>query len=1369
MKRDNTDRKNRPKTVPSTYVGNSQQMLQEIRESLKHLQIQPEQNQDLSSKNQTHRAASSDSGSSQMAAQQGASGRQQNRFGSHQKALAQIKNSLEPYQTVTPNGLDPSSAKYAAMLQDMAALGINEDMASKALKICNYKSVDDAVDIIRRIQMSAKNDLLRGGLPNGSPTVSSTTGYPVNRKPSFEERPRGSPLPSSGDSQSYRSDSPSIRSDQSTSQNRSYPYFPDPPRIISTPPTNLGVTRQCSPSGRLTPPRGQTPPPMQRGQTPPPINRGHTPPPSEFRTIQQLQQQFSQQPYSLGAGHVQQMVRGISPVPQAWSQTSSTASSSSGMSTASSGAPNFQQRSAFNSTPVGRPPVIMAVPTATRTVFQTEKMFTPNLQGGNGQFQPNPQLTLPSNVSPQPHVIQNQRTIQTTTQTVTTQQTVRNNQQYESSILIQPPQSQQHVKTQLIHPQNQHSPYQSLSMHSNTSSSSSRQPLPPPSYMQATQLQNPQQQQPPPPPPQNLDNIPNQVYTQVSAGVNPQYNFPRIMTTAAVAGTTASQVSPQNIGTIHPPMQLQLQPPPPQMQPPAHGTNLSQQNSNEQYRSTAHILISPAASSAQSPPLPQSQMQPQPQPQPVHSAATAIISAALRRAPPPSYEESQQYKQQLASQQLQQQSRAPIPQNMFYNENDSNLFQSNGSDNSQEQQQQNKVTIVIPNMNQPNRQGPTIQLTLESSPNQTVKTTSKETTTTSQTVTTTFKKHGMNQTPAPSGALSPGSYSPTPIMHSVKSTLVQKPVLQTAHAPDHPHPPLQRRLSLDSISLPSTHSNQSCHGSTPRSESPNLQSYSPLTIAETNSTASDTPSEPPPPYEGYVHHKIESPVPERKKKRDDYCRELRVKSYSPQAYKFYMEQHVENVLKSHQQRVHRRVQLETEMAKVGLSEEAQAQMRRMLSQKESNYIRLKRAKMEKNMFKKIKTLGVGAFGEVALVQKNDTNALYAMKTLRKSDVLRRNQAAHVKAERDILAEADNEWVVKLYYSFQDRDNLYFIMDYIPGGDLMSLLIKFGIFEEDLARFYIAELVLAIESVHRMGFIHRDIKPDNILIDRDGHIKLTDFGLCTGFRWTHDSKYYQPDGHARQDSMDPSLWEGYAYDITEDMSKPLERRKYRQHQKAHSLVGTPNYIAPEVLMKTGYRQLCDWWSVGVILYEMLVGQPPFLAQTPAETQLKVINWNSTLLIPKAANLLFESEDLILRLCTGPERRLGMNGAGEIKGHPFFKHVDWDKGLRHTDAPYIPKIRHPTDTSNFDPVSPDKLRNSSDSNDSDDRSFWDFDNGKHPEHAFYEFTFRRFFDDGGHPLPQWNSFESEDDGPNQSNSSSSDSIHTVKTEQDKPVYV
>ncbi|GAA6214925.1 serine/threonine-protein kinase LATS1 [Lates japonicus] len=511
-----------------------------------------------------------------------------------------------------------------------------------------------------------------------------------------------------------------------------------------------------------------------------------------------------------------------------------------------------------------------------------------------------------------------------------------------------------------------------------------------------------------------------------------------------------------------------------------------------------------------------------------------------------------------------------------------------------------------------------------------------------------------------------------------------------------------------------------------------------------------------------------SPVPVRRNKKDEERRgeSGRIALYSPQAFKFFMEQHVENILKNHQQRIRRRKQLESEMQRVGLSSEAQEQMRMMLCQKESNYIRLKRAKMDKSMFKRIKTLGIGAFGEVCLARKEDTGALYAMKTLRKKDVLLRNQVAHVKAERDILAEADNEWVVRLYYSFQDKDNLYFVMEYIPGGDMMSLLIRLGIFKEELAQFYIAELTCAVESVHKMGFIHRDIKPDNILIDRDGHIKLTDFGLCTGFRWTHDSKYYQSGDHVRQDSMDFSKeWEDPANCRCTDRLKPLERRKARQHQRclAHSLVGTPNYIAPEVLLRTGYTQLCDWWSVGVILYEMVVGQPPFLATTPLETQLKVINWKSTLHIPPPAKLSPEASDLIVKLCRGPEDRLGKNGADEIKAHPFFKTIDYSSDLRQQAAPYVPTIAHSTDTSNFDPVDPDKLWSSDgdgEDNRNDTLNGW-FRNGKHPEHAFYEFTFRRFFDDNGHPYscPKpieyegYNEDEADSEGPAQEASRSS----------------
>ncbi|XP_066276701.1 serine/threonine-protein kinase LATS1-like [Branchiostoma lanceolatum] len=615
------------------------------------------------------------------------------------------------------------------------------------------------------------------------------------------------------------------------------------------------------------------------------------------------------------------------------------------------------------------------------------------------------------------------------------------------------------------------------------------------------------------------------------------------------------------------------------------------------------------------------------------------------------------------------------------------------------------------------------------------------------------------------------------VLHSAKSKEVQKPVLQTAHAPVHP--PLTNQPKTVAIS-PSIETASTANTTSPSSSPPETRSSTPSSLTSTTSPSEDN-YPPPPPYRPPQTVEVRasprsdttqegdesdinlqsSPKPERRRRfkgRDPERRGSKIKNFSPQAFKFFMEQHVENVLKSHQQRVTRRVQLENEMSKVGLSEEAQSQMRKMLCQKESNYIRLKRAKLDKSMFVKIKTLGVGAFGEVALARKVDTQTLHAMKTLRKSDVLKRNQVAHVKAERDILSEADNEWVVRLYYSFQDDENLYFVMDYIPGGDLMSLLIKKGIFEQSLAQFYTAELVCAIESVHKMGFIHRDIKPDNILIDRDGHIKLTDFGLCTGFRWTHDSKYYQPkDGHIRQDSMEPP--EGWSLENCQCSYKglkPLERRQARQHQRcqAHSLVGTPNYIAPEVLLRRGYTQLCDWWSVGVILYEMLVGQPPFLATTPAETQMKVINWDHYLTFPKQARLSRAGSDIILKFCCDAENRLGKKGVQEIKAHPFFNHIPWEKGLRKTKAPYAPYIRYPTDTSNFDPVDPERVR-SSDSEEPEKVDATSPSNGMLPEHAFYEFTFRRFFDEGGPSAPEpYSDADSAEDGAEGSQESSSE---------------
>lgn len=180
-----------------------------------------------------------------------------------------------------------------------------------------------------------------------------------------------------------------------------------------------------------------------------------------------------------------------------------------------------------------------------------------------------------------------------------------------------------------------------------------------------------------------------------------------------------------------------------------------------------------------------------------------------------------------------------------------------------------------------------------------------------------------------------------------------------------------------------------------------------------------------------------------------------------------------------------------------------------IRQKESDFLRLRRTRMGVDDFVTIKVIGKGAFGQVRLVQKKDSGKIFAMKALKKSEAINNDQMAHVKAERDLLAQSTKtDWVVQLFYSFQDSFHLYLIMEFLPGGDLMSMLIKHNVFSEDVTRFYVAECVMAINFVHDLGYVHRDIKPDNLLIDRNGHLKLSDFGLSTGFHKTHDTTYYQ---------------------------------------------------------------------------------------------------------------------------------------------------------------------------------------------------------------------------------------------------------------------
>ncbi|GIL95505.1 hypothetical protein Vretimale_1513 [Volvox reticuliferus] len=210
-------------------------------------------------------------------------------------------------------------------------------------------------------------------------------------------------------------------------------------------------------------------------------------------------------------------------------------------------------------------------------------------------------------------------------------------------------------------------------------------------------------------------------------------------------------------------------------------------------------------------------------------------------------------------------------------------------------------------------------------------------------------------------------------------------------------------------------------------------------------------------------------------------------------------QYIENMYKvQHQniaERYARRSALEKELQREGLPETEKQQIISELEKRESDYTRLQRQRMTADDFESLRIIGRGAFGEVRIVREKLTSKIMAMKKLKKAEMLSRGQVAHVKAERDVLAEVQNPYIVKLYYSFQDEDFLYLVMEYLAGGDVMTLLMRKDIFTEEETRFYIAETVLGLESIHKAGYIHRDIKPDNLLLTRTGHVKLSDFGLC----------------------------------------------------------------------------------------------------------------------------------------------------------------------------------------------------------------------------------------------------------------------------------
>ncbi|KTW26197.1 hypothetical protein T552_03089 [Pneumocystis carinii B80] len=287
-------------------------------------------------------------------------------------------------------------------------------------------------------------------------------------------------------------------------------------------------------------------------------------------------------------------------------------------------------------------------------------------------------------------------------------------------------------------------------------------------------------------------------------------------------------------------------------------------------------------------------------------------------------------------------------------------------------------------------------------------------------------------------------------------------------------------------------------------------------------------------------------------------------------------------------------------------------------------------------FKLLKVVGRGSFGKVMQVRKIDTSCIYALKTIRKAHIVSRSEINHTLAERTVLAQINNPFIVPLKFSFQSPEKLYLVLAFVNGGELFYHLQREGRFDLERSRFYAAELLCALECLHNFNVIYRDLKPENILLDYIGHIALCDFGLC--------------------------------------------KLNIAESEKTNTFCGTPEYLAPELLLGQGYTKVVDWWTLGVLLYEMLTGLPPFYNENTNEMYRRILQ--DPLRFPDDIDK--EARSLLAGLLTrNPEKRLGNLGAAEIKSHPFFSSIDWKKlYTKKIQPPFKPNVENVCDTSNFD---------------------------------------------------------------------------------------
>lgn len=283
-------------------------------------------------------------------------------------------------------------------------------------------------------------------------------------------------------------------------------------------------------------------------------------------------------------------------------------------------------------------------------------------------------------------------------------------------------------------------------------------------------------------------------------------------------------------------------------------------------------------------------------------------------------------------------------------------------------------------------------------------------------------------------------------------------------------------------------------------------------------------------------------------------------------------------------------------------------------------------------------IGKGSFGKVMQVRKRDTQRIYALKTIRKAHIVDRGEITHTLAERLVLSRVTSPFIVPLKFSFQSEQKLYLVLAFVNGGELFHHLQREQKFNEERSRFYSAELLLALEHLHDLDVVYRDLKPENILLDYTGHIALCDFGLC--------------------------------------------KLNMKDNDMTNTFCGTPEYLAPEILNGAGYNRTIDWWTLGVLLYEMLVGLPPFYDEITDKMYEKILR--DPLLFPDEVSP--SARSILTGLLTrDPAQRLGVNGAEVIKRHPFFEKIDWRRlAQKKIQPPFKPSVRSPVDVSNFDTV-------------------------------------------------------------------------------------